>query len=269
MRSLEHCRKKGADQVEGFLFSYVAGKSILHGLDPRVKIFSVMCLSILIFRSSALVDLLVFTLLFVGLTIIAGSGLSGIRSVRPLFPIFVFIFLMHFFFTEGVALFDSQFSPTYEGLLKGSLVTVRFVLLILYGSLLTSTTRPAVITTGIERILRPLPLRRVGVTSFEIATMMSLALYFMPHLLWYAGQVKDSQLSRGSKYRRDPISGTLSLAIPVLKGSMRMADDVAMAMESRCYQGNFRTSLFELKMTTRDVLVFSFVLGVTALVLYV
>jgi len=226
--------------VEGFLFSYVAGKSILHGLDPRVKIFSVMCLSILIFRSSALVDLLVFALLFVGLTILAGSGLSGIRSVRPLLPIFVFIFLIHSFFTEGVTLFDSQFSPTYEGVLKGSLVTARFVLLILYGSLLTSTTR----------------------------TMMSLALYFVPHLLWYAGQIKDSQLSRGSRYGHNPISGTLSLAIPVLKGSMRMADDVAMAMESRCYQGNYRTSLFELKMTSRDVLVCSVVLGVTALVLY-
>ncbi|NPE29912.1 energy-coupling factor transporter transmembrane protein EcfT [Methanococcoides sp. SA1] len=269
MRSLGLCWKKGADQVEGFLFSYGAGKSVLHRLDPRVKIFSVMCLSILIFRSSALADLLVFALLFGGLTVLAGSGFSGIRSVRPLLPIFVFIFLIHSFFTEGAALFDSQLSPTDEGVLKGSLVTARFVLLILYSSLLTSTTRPAVITAGIERILRPLPLRWVGVTSFEIATMMSLALHFVPHLLWYAGQVKDSQLSRGSRYGHNPISGTLSLAIPVLKGSMRMADDVVMAMESRCYQGNYRTSLFEIKMTGRDVLVCSVVLVVTALMLYI
>lgn len=255
--------------MEGFLFSYVAGKSVLHGLDPRVKLLSVMCLSILIFRSGSFLPISVFMLLFVTLTIISRINISTfIRSLKPLIPFFFFIFMIHFFFTEGVPLFDHRYSPTGEGFLKGALVTSRFVLLILFGSLLTSTTKPAMITAGIERILRPLPLKWIGVTSFEIATMMSLAIHFVPYLLWYVKQTKDAQVSRGLKYRRDPVTGALSLLIPVIRGAMGMADDVAIAMESRCYQGNFRTSLFELKMDPHEKLLSLFVLTLTAIILY-
>ncbi|WP_445474275.1 energy-coupling factor transporter transmembrane component T family protein [Methanococcoides methylutens] len=251
------------------LFSYVPGNSFLHSMDPRAKILSVMCLSILIFNVSMLSHLFALAVLFAILTNIAGVGISiAIRSLRPMVIFFVFIFLIHLFFTDGSPVLSLAFSPTYEGLEKGSLVTGRFILLILFGSLLTSTTRPALVTSGIEHLLRPFPLRKFGATSFEVATMMSLAIHFIPHLLWYVGQIKDAQMSRGLKYGHHPISGMLSLAIPALMGSMRMADDVALSMESRCYQGNYRTSLFEMKMAASDRLICIIVVLGTALILY-
>ncbi|WP_135603854.1 energy-coupling factor transporter transmembrane protein EcfT [Methanococcoides sp. NM1] len=251
------------------LFSYVRGNSFLHNMDPRAKIISVMCLSILIFNISVLSHLFVLAVLFGMLTNMACVSMSvAIRSLRPMVIFFCFIFLIHLFFTDGSPIFSLAFSPTYEGLEKGTVVTGRFVLLILFGSLLTSTTRPALITSGIEHLLRPLPLGKLGTTSFEVATMMSLAIHFVPHLLWYVRQIKDAQMSRGLKYGHHPISGMLSLAIPALRGSMRMADDVALSMESRCYQGNYRTSLFEMKMVASDRFVCIFVVLGTALIIY-
>lgn len=250
------------------LFSYVAGRSFLHSMDPRAKIISVMCLSILIFNISMLSHLVVLAVLFTLLTTIAGVSISLlIRSLRPMVIFFGFIFLIHLFLTGGNPIVPLAFSPTYEGLEKGALITGRFVLLILFGSLLTSTTRPALITSGIEHLLRPLPLRKLGTTSFEVATMMSLAIHFIPHLLWYVRQIKDAQMSRGLKYGHHPVSGMLALAIPALRGSIRMADDVALSMESRCYQGTYRTSLFELEMTASDRFVSVFVVLGTALIL--
>ncbi|MEL4305987.1 energy-coupling factor transporter transmembrane component T [Methanococcoides sp. LMO-2] len=255
--------------MAGPVFSYVAGSSFLHTLDPRAKVISVMSLSILIFNLSQFSHLLFVSFLFAGLVIIAGLSASSIvRSLRPMAIFFGFIFFIHLFFTGGSPILSFAFSPTYEGLEKGAVVTGRFILLILFGSLLTSTTRPALLTSAIERLLRPLPLRRLGTTSFEIATMMSLAIHFIPHLLWYVGQVRDAQVSRGLRSGHHPVAGMLSLAIPALRGSMRMADDVALSMESRCYQGEYRTSLFEMKMRMSDWLVCASVVLVTAIILY-
>ncbi|WP_440952911.1 energy-coupling factor transporter transmembrane component T family protein [Methanococcoides sp. FTZ1] len=255
--------------MAGPLFSYVSGRSFLHTMDPRAKIISVMSLSILIFNIYSFTHLLIMWCLFIVLALIAGLSVSFVfRSLRPMAIFFGFIFLIHLFFTDGAPMLSHAFSPTYEGLEKGSLVTGRFILLILFGSLLTSTTRPALVTSGIEHLLRPLPLRRLGTTSFEIATMMSLGIHFIPHLLWYVGQVRDAQVSRGLKYGFHPVSGMLSLAIPALRGSMRMADDVAMSMESRCYQGNYRTSLFEMRMKASDWFVCVSVVLATAILIY-
>lgn len=256
--------------MKGPVFSYVAGSSFLHSMDPRAKIISIMSLSLLIFNIYQFSYLLIVGFLFVVIASIAGLGASSaVRSIRPMAIFFVFIFLIHLFFTDGSPMFPLVFSPTYEGLEKGAVVTGRFILLILFGSLLTSTTRPALLTSAIERLLRPLPLKRMGTTSFEIATMMSLAIHFIPHLLWYVGQVRDAQVSRGLRYGHHPVIGMLSLAIPALRGSIRMADDVALSMESRCYQGEYRTSLFEMKMVSSDWLICAFVVIVTAIIIYV
>ncbi|MHC1576928.1 MAG: energy-coupling factor transporter transmembrane component T family protein, partial [Methanosarcinaceae archaeon] len=239
------------------MFSYVQGTSFIHRLDPRTKIIAVMVLSIFIFRSTTVVHLCGMALLFL---ILCHAGRVGVlhhlRSLRPMLVFFTFIFMVQLFLTSGTPLFTfGWLQPTVEGMVKGALVTSRFILLILYASMLTSTTRAAMLTNGIERLLRPLPLKGLGVTSFEIATMMSLSIHFVPVLLMHARDVRNAQFSRGLGNRRNFYTGMMSMVIPVLTGSLRMADEIAMGMDSRCYQGRYRTSLFELRMRTADRLV--------------
>ncbi len=239
------------------MFSYVSGTSFIHRLDPRTKILAVMALSILIFRSATVLHFGAVALLFLILCPVDRVGIwHHIRSLRPMLLFFTFIFMVQLFLTSGTPLFTiGWLQPTVEGLTKGALVTSRFILLILYASVLTSTTRASMLTNGIEHLLRPLPLKYLGVTSFEIATMMSLSILFVPVLLMHARDVRNAQLSRGMGIRRNFYPGMMSMVVPVLTGSLRLAEEIAMGMDSRCYQGRYRTSLFELRMRKADRLV--------------
>lgn len=127
----------------------------------------------------------------------------------------------------------------------------RFILLLLFASLFSATTSPAMLAQAIEAILKPIPVHRLGVTTSEIATMMALSMNLFPLLLHYMEEVRDAQLSRGlgNKFM---ISGIFSLIIPFFSGSMRLADDISVAMESRCYHGGLRTQLYEMKYKNTD-----------------
>ncbi len=241
--------------MSDMLFTYVRVNSPLHSLDPRTKLLFVMCVSILIFRLSTLVHLLGLLVFFLVLMLISQvPAVVFLRSLRTI-AIFVFaIFMTHLIFTPGVPLMHSGpaalIPASFEGLVKGLVFALRFSLLILFATLLTATTRSGQITCGIERLLRPLKLP--GVSSFDIATMMGLAIYFIPNLLSSATEIRDAQRARGLHSGHGPVKVLVSLSYPVLAASLRMVDDVSMAMESRCYQGEYRTSLYQLQMTFTD-----------------
>ena len=235
-------------------FNYVSGASLLHRLDPRVKLAGVMLFSILLFREESLIGMGGFAALFFLLALSSKLRIRLLlRSVRPLAIFIIFIFCIQLFMTEGSPLFSvSSFHPTLEGLKLGSLLALRFSLLLLYTALLTASTPPGQITNGIERLLRPLPLNFLGVSSFDLASMMSLSIRFLPTFLENAASIREAQLARGLDFRHGFFRGTAALAVPLIKKSLRSAEEVALAMESRCYQGTYRTSLHELKFMRAD-----------------
>ena len=240
--------------MDELILSYVPGTSSLHKLDPRTKLVALMVISILILQIVTFSKLGLFIAFFVLLVYLSDveTGVF-VRSIRPMLVFFTFIFLMHLLMTEGNPIFQiGIIRPTFEGLTAGTLITARFVLLILFASLLTATTRSTMITNGIERLLRPFPLKRMGLSSFDIATMMSLSIRFVPVLLDNARQIRYAQIARGLDTRHNMFRTVSTTITPMIRESVSTADELATAMESRCYQGNFRTSLFELKMRAAD-----------------
>jgi energy-coupling factor transport system permease protein len=235
-------------------FNYVYGDSLLHRLDPRTKLAAVMCLSILVFREESFAGMGLLITFFLLLTWISGVRLSFLlRSVRPLLFFIFVIFCFQLFATKGTPIVPLPvLSPTFEGLRLGALLSLRFGLLLLYAALLTASTLPSQITNGIERLLRPLPFHRLGVTSFDLATMMSLSIRFLPSFLENAATIRAAQLSRGLDLKHDLRRGITAIAVPLIRRSILSAEEVTEAMESRCYQGQCRTSLHELRMQKLD-----------------
>lgn len=235
-------------------FSYIPGKSVLHRLDPRTKLVSVMLLSIVVLKASVFQDIVLLSSVFLLFAILAKLGIRHhLNSLRPMLLFFIFIFSVHAIFSGGESIFSiGPLGISYEGLWKGALVTSRFILLVLFASLLISTTSPSLLTLGIERILRPLPLSLLGVSSHDLAMMMSISMRFVPLLHGSLEQTVQAQVSRGMDLRRNPLKTIPSIAIPMIHNTLRMTEDLAMAMESRCYQGIHRTSMFEPEMHKED-----------------
>lgn len=236
-------------------FSYIPGNSLLHRLDPRTKIIAIMLSSILIFRAVSFSEMFGIGVIFLILLSVSSIPIKTVfDSIRPMRIILLFIFIIHLFFTEGTSLmYVLGLNITHEGLLQGMIVTLRFVYLLLFASLLTASTAASLITVGIERLLRPFPLKALGISSFDLATMMSMSLYFVPMLYGSFNDLKDAQLSRGMDMRKNPIKAVYSLAVPMTRIAFRMADDLAVSMESRCYQGVHRTSIFDMSFGMVDL----------------
>lgn len=242
---------------------------MVHGLDPRVKIGSTVMLSILVLQGG------VWTLSLINIFLLTLIPLSRLRIVqvartfRPVLIFFALLFLVHLFFTKGhpIPPFPhGSVTATYEGLSKGLLITWQFALLILSASILTMTTSPTGLVSGIERLLRPL--QRLRVPSHDLALMISIALRFVPTFLEEMDRIKVAQMARGAAFGSGPIArrtrSTLSLLLPLVLRAFRRADALVSAMEARGYQRGPRTYMNELSMTRADyaaVLVMMFVTG--------
>ena len=236
------------------IFSYIPGTSFLHELDPRTKLVAVMLLGVLSFKAGNFTRIGTLFLLFFLLALISRVPLKSFTgAIRPMCLFIIFIFLAQFFFTEGTPLETFLFlHPSLKGLEKGVELAARFILLLLFAALLTASTSPSAITAGIERLLRPFPLRWFGITSFELATMMNLSISFLPSLFERAERTKAAQVSRGLDFRKSPLKSVTALAVPLLVGVFRDTEELALAMESRGYQGKARTSMYELSMKGKD-----------------
>ena len=236
------------------VFSYVPGRSFLHTLDPRTKLAAVMLLGILTFRTENFLGIGILFTFFIALTSFTGLPAKVFfRAVRPMVMFIIFIFLAQFFFTEGQALVSFWvLEPTLEGLLNGLRLSARFILLLLFAALMTASTDPSAITCGIERMLRPLPLRWLGINSYELATMMNLSIAFLPLLFDRVERTKAAQASRGMHFGKNPFTSVPALAVPLIRGIIKDAEELSFAMESRGYQGTRRTSMHELLMRKRD-----------------
>lgn len=236
------------------VFSYLPGTSFLHTLDPRTKIAAVMLLGILAFRIGNFTGIGALFLLFFSLALLSRLPMKiFFRAVKPMLLFITFIFLAQVLFTDG-RIFASIWilKPSIEGLEKGLKLAARFILLLLFAALLTASTDPSAITCGIERILRPLPLRFLGISSYELATMMNISIAFLPLLFDRVERTKAAQAARGMDFVKNPFRSIPALAVPLLRGVIRDSEELALAMESRGYQGSRRTSIHELSMQKKD-----------------
>ncbi len=242
------------------LGQYYNTSSPLHEMDPRTKIIGVIVYMAVLFMASSLWEYMLaalFTALVIKISNVPMSFIT--RGLKPLVIIMCFTLALNLFMTgTGNELFRWWiFRITDDGVVLAVKMAVRLVFLVMGTSLLTLTTSPIALTGGIERLLSPL--RRFGVPSHEIAMMMSIALRFIPTLMEETDKIIKAQTSRGADFESgnliQRVKSMTPILVPLFVGAFRRAEELAMAMECRCYNGgDGRTSLRELKFRRVDAM---------------
>lgn len=255
------------------LGQYFPGHSFLHRLDPRAKILGTLLFIVAIFFADSLASYGIVTAFVVFNFAISKLPLKLIlKSLKPLWVIIVFTMAVHVFTTPGTVIWQFSFLHiTAEGVHQGALMTGRLVFLIVFSSLLTYTTSPIVLTDGIEHLLNPF--RRIGVPAHELAMMMTIALRFIPTLLEETDRIMKAQTARGANFTSGSLlqrgKNMIPLLVPLFVSAFRRADDLATAMEARCYRGGEgRTRMNELAYTSRDFIALGVVIVVTAVLAF-
>ena len=246
------------------LGQYFPGNSIVHRLDPRVKIVLLFVLLIPIFTARAPLEYAFLTALTVFLTALTKiTPTAVLRSIEPLKWIILFTFVIHLVTHDGEVLCRVLiFRVTDEGLRAGILISLRLILMIAVSSLLTFTTSPLKLTDATEKLLSPLKV--LGVPAHELAMMMTIALRFIPTLLDEADKLIKAQKIRGVDIEHGNFVRRLQMMVPILVplflSAFRRADELAMAMEARCYRGGEgRTHMKSLAITPLDWKAIAFV----------
>lgn len=243
------------------LGQYYPAVSFLHRLDPRSKLAAAFCLMgglLLTYDPYVLAGM-------AGLFLIAArSGKIPLpllmRNLRPFLWLFALTWIIHLLWSDGQVLWvvpGTALVITREGASLGGIYVVRLALLILYAALLTLCTSPLELTDALERLSRPL--KRFGVPTHELSLMLTLSLRFIPTLLEEAQRIRNAQLSRGARFTgslRHRVRSLLPLLVPLFVSAFRRADELALAMDARCYSGGEGRSVYtRLHFASADYLV--------------
>lgn len=251
------------------LGQFIPGSSILHRLDPRTKILWTAALMVSIFVIESWQEYVMMGALTLILLLISGVPVKqSLKGIKPLLFILAFTSVLNIFLTGGTIIFElGPVRITYEGIISSIKIFIRLVMLVVSASLMTLTTTPMSMTDGIEKLIKPL--EKIGVPAHEIAMMMSIALRFIPTLLEETERIMKAQASRGADFDTGSIFSRVKSFIPVLVplfvSAFKRADELAEAMESRCYRGSKgRTRLKTIKFAKLDMIVT--VIGIAFLV---
>lgn len=252
---------------------YYPAESPIHSMDPRAKIFISLVFMIVLFLGNNFQAFLIMGL-FTGFVILLSKVPVNllIRGLRPILYIMIFTMGLHLFLTPGSEIFHvGPIRATWQGLMQGVFIAVRLVILILFTSLLTLTTSPIELTDGLEDLLKPF--KRLGVPAHELAMMMTIALRFIPTLLEEAERIMKAQIARGADFESGNLmkraKSLVPLLVPLFVSAFRRADELAMAMEARCYKGGEgRTRMRILKFRSLDLIALSMVVTISLLVLF-
>ena len=185
-----------------------------------------------------------------------------LKALKPLSWIIAFTFVIHLVSTPGDAFFHVWlFDFTWQGAAKGFFIALRLALLILLSALLTYTTSPLALTDALETLMQPA--KRVGVPAHEIAMMMTIALRFVPTLIEEADKIMKAQQARGADFTEgsviERVKGFVPVLVPLFISAFRRADDLALAMEARCYRGGVgRTQMKALRISSIDYVAYAF-----------
>ena len=239
------------------LGQYYPADSVIHKLDPRVKLFSTMIYIISLFCFRGVAALAIATVFLI--TVIKLSKVPFKFMVKGLKAIMILMLItavFNLFLTPGEALVSVwRFTITKEGVTSAVLMAIRLTYLILGTSIMTLTTTPNQLTDGLEKAL--MPLSKIGVPVHAIAMMMSIALRFIPILIEETDKIMKAQMARGADFESGnllkKVKSMIPLLVPLFVSAFRRADDLAMAMEARCYNGGEgRTKMKPLRYEGRD-----------------
>ena len=236
---------------------YFPGQSAIHRMDPRTKIILSILYIVMLFVADNMWGLLLGVLFGFAAYLISRIPVSMIwKSMKPVVPIVIFTAVLNLFLSTGDPLWQWKFLKiTKEGIETAVFMSVRILCLIAGTSLLTYTTSPIALTDGIERLLSPL--KKIKLPVHELAMMMTIALRFIPTLIEETEKIMNAQKARGAMIDNGTFTQRIKALVPVLIplfiSAFRRADELAMAMECRCYHGGEgRTRLKQLKFTAED-----------------
>ena len=257
--------------------TYVPADSAVHRADPRAKLVVSFCAIVALFALNSWVAMLVLLAATVGVTLYSTVPVSFVvRVLRPILIIAAFTLVVNTFAVvpAGEPVPAGMFAlgrvgVTADGFVRGMFFVTRLGLVMLSTSLVTLTTSPVALTDGMASLMRPL--RRFGVPVDDIATMMSIALRFIPTIADEVDRIVTAQTARGAQFDEGKLTDRMRAWIPVLiplfVQMFRRADTLAMAMEARCYGSTTRTRLRELQLRTADVVLMVGSVGVLVLAL--
>ena len=237
---------------------YYASDSAIHRLDPRVKILGTMAFVVMLFIINDIYSY-AFSILALALVIAISKVPSSFifRGIKSILFIIFLTAILNVITTKGthILLQVGIIKVTLEGVYMAIKMVVRLIMLIIGSSLLTLTTTPIQLTDGIESLLNPF--RKIGVPSAEIAMMMSIALRFVPTLLDETDKIMKAQQARGADFEtgglKQKAQSLVPVLVPLFVSAFRRADELATAMEARCYHGvNNRTRMNKMVLKGRD-----------------
>ena len=225
------------------LGQYFPGNSVVHRLDPRTKLIMLVVYIVTLFMATNVVSYaLVAGFLFAAIKISTIPMKSIVRGMKPLVLILVFTGILNLFFTvgEGEPLVDFWVITVYkEGIIRAVFMVLRILLLISGTFLLTYTTSPISLTDGLESLMGPL--KKIHVPVHELSMMMCIALRFIPTLIEETDKIMCAQKARGADFESgslmDKAKALVPILVPLFISAFRRADELATAMECRCYQG--------------------------------
>lgn len=236
---------------------YYPTGSYVHKLDPRTKILVTFALIIGLFIINSFIPYVyILAFIFAAVYVSKIPFKYIIKGLKPLRVIIMITFIINIFMTQGQTIASiGPLNVTKEGVYQAFFMAIRLMLLVMGTSLLTLTTSPISLTDGIEHLLNPL--KKIGVPAHELAMMMTIALRFIPTLLEETDKIMKAQMARGADFESGNIisraKSLVPLLVPLFISAFRRADELAMAMEARCYRGGEnRTRMKELKMEGKD-----------------
>lgn len=249
------------------LGQYFPGNSLLHRFDPRSKIIFTVLFIAAIFLCKGLVSYgitLLILLMMIGISKVQPRVF--LKGMKPVVFIVVCTAILNLFYTSGTVLWSwGILKITEEGIWKAGFMVLRILMLIACTLLLTYTTSPILLTDGLEKLLRPL--KKLNFPVHELSMMMSIALRFIPTLIQETDKIISAQKARGADFDSGNLiqkaKALIPILIPLFISSFRRAEELAIAMECRCYHGDEgRTSLRQLRYAGRDygLIVFSIAL---------
>ena len=254
------------------LGQYFPGTSLAHRLDPRTKLLLTVIYIVALFCAKSFFSyLLIALVLFTGIKVSGVAPKALVRGLKPILFIICFTAVLNLFYTPGETLASFWiFKITKEGIFTAFFMVLRITMLIMGTFLLTYTTSPIALTDGMEALLGPL--KRVRVPVHELAMMMSIALRFIPTLIEETDKIMSAQKARGADFESGNLlqraRALVPILVPLFISAFRRADELAIAMECRCYHGGEgRTKLHVLRYQLRDYLVLAAYGAVLAVVL--
>ena len=251
---------------------YYPVDSILHRLDPRVKLLGTFLFIVTLFIFRSFFGYLIVLAFFAAIIGLSKVPLRFIlRGMKAVLVLFIFTVFFNLFFLPGNEIFRwGIIKITDYGLYKAVFMGIRLTFLILGSSLMTFTTTPNQLTDGLEKVMRPL--NRIKVPVHEIAMMMSIALRFIPILMEETDKIMKAQMARGADFESGGLlkraKSLIPLLVPLFVSAFRRANDLAMAMEARCYRGGTgRTKMKPLSYKGSDFAAYMVLLLYLALVI--